>query len=299
MGKRLWPKRSFAAAVAGLACLGMGSTPAEPVLVDRVGVWNLERLGSDAIVFSPEARVERRYLRYRLPLDVRQGPQTWYLVHLHLRLRLKQGSGLIYANALHNGHASARIKFEVREEPGGVEIKRSSTDLLDGSTRSIIRSRVVEVRYRNFLPYDAVRSGDNTLTFQIEQLGSTEIEQIEILPASGLEVSKAGPARLTLRAVAAPRGPVAVGQPFNLRVTLKNVGDRATRYSAIALDYPRDELRVSPPTALSLGPVQPGRSISRRFALRAIRPGRVVIGVFASSSSNRPGVSLSIRAKAR
>lgn len=287
--------RVLATGIGVLACLGLAASPSEPVLVTGVGVWSLQRLGYDATTFANVERMAHADVAYRLPSGARQGPRTWYLVQVHIRLRLSGGDGTIQFSALHNGAASAQIRFTGRETPDGTyEIERGSTDLVDGTVRTVVRSRIVEVRYQNFLPYAAVREGLNTLRFQVERQGSVQLDALTILPSSGLAVSRAGPARISIAAVGRPRT-VRVGKAFTIRVLISNVGERPTRYSRVALEFARDEIRATSSQAAT-GAIPARGSVKKRFVLRALRAGNLVIAVTATSSSNRPAISFVVRA---
>src|SRR5262249_55960689 len=198
----------------------------DPVTIDSFGFWSLSRLGSGGIEFEDVHEKAKASIPYILePDSARQGPGNWYQIDLHTKVVFGAGTGRAYLFASHNSYASALIEYEASTAGDGRRIVRKASSYLDGSSEETLRSNDDELRFRNYLQYKAVQPGLNQLTFAVEVHGSLEVKRVEILPDSGIEYTRLGPARLTL-ALHLPREPLRKGQRAILTVDVRTAGDR-------------------------------------------------------------------------
>ena len=144
-------------------------------------------------------------------------------------------------------------------------------DLVRGLIRRSTARRTIEIRYTNYLQNAGVRPGSNTLAFTLETLGGLGVERVEVLPDSGLEVTRSSPARLVLEPVLSDRK-VRVGEQFEIGFELRNEGDLAARDVVIGIAAPAAGLTVRPPAARRYPRVT--GTVSGEFQIRAKRPGR-------------------------
>lgn len=227
---------------------------------------------------------------FELPPGARQGPDTWYLIKLHLAITfVRPTGGSAYVSALTNGRAAAQIKFT--PAPGG-SIMSSSVSLLAGSVKRTSSARRIELTYRNYLQDRGVRPGRNRLTVLLERTGNLRVSELVILRDSGVQVSRLRPARLKLDPIL-PRGSVRVGDQFRVAFTLRNTGDRPARNVLIAARPSSSNIKVVGQAARRL-PLLDGRA-SGAFRLRATRTGRyrLVLGA-AADNANHPLVEIDV-----
>jgi len=83
-----------------------------PVLIDSFGTWTLDDLGFGEVAVPADQQVARVSVEYQLPSDAAQGPENWYIIHLHTQVEVAADSrdGLAIISVLHNGWASAQIQ---------------------------------------------------------------------------------------------------------------------------------------------------------------------------------------------
>ena len=264
----------------------------EPATIDSFGFWSLARLGSGPIEFEDVRERAKSSIPYILEPDkARQGPGNWYQIGLHARVVFGAGSGRAYLFASHNGYASALIEYEASVSGARQSIVRKATSYIDGSSKMVVRLDEDELRFRNYLQYKAVQSGLNQLTFAVEVHGSLEVKKVEILPDSGIEYTRVGPARLTL-AVRLPREPLSKGRRSVLTVEVRNMGERKAGDATVSLEYARDDLRNLGSATKKLGdlPAKARRRVS--FQVIPLHRGSILIGIQAGGrGGNSPGVS--------
>jgi hypothetical protein len=268
-----------------------------PRTIDSFGFWSLLRLGAGPIEFSDVEKTARLSIRYNIEPDrARQGPGNWYLIRLHARVLFGEGTGHAWVSAGHNGYVSALIEYEAADGRAGRRIVRRAASYIDGSSTTALRSSQDELRFRNVLQYDAVQAGLNQLTFSVRVSG-LEVKRVEILPDSGIEYTRQGPAQLRLT-VRPPSKPLKKGQRAPVTVEVRNVGDRPVRGAVVSLEYAKDDLRVLGSARRKLGTL-PAKS-QRRIAFQMIplRRGEIDIGVFVGGiGANHPGVSKTLNVR--
>jgi hypothetical protein len=264
----------------------------DPATIDSYGFWSLSRLGSDGIELEDVHEKAKTSIPYILEPDrARQGPGNWYLIDLHAKVAFGAGTGRAYLSASHNGYASALIEYEASTVGDGRRIVRKASSYIDGSSKGTLRSNDDELRFRNYLQYKAVQPGLNQLTFAVEVHGSLEVRKVEILPDSGIEYTRLGPARLTL-ALRLPREPLRKGRRAILTVDVRNAGDRKVSDVRVSLEYARDELRNTGPATKQLGDLVAKARHRTSFQVIPRHRGRILIGIqVGGHGGNSPGVS--------
>jgi hypothetical protein len=263
----------------------------EPPSIASFGFWSLTRLGSGPVVFEDVQDGAKASIPYILEPDkARQGPGNWYQIHLHAKVVFGAGTGHAYLFAAHNGYASALIEYETSTSGDRRRIVRKATSYIDGSSKVPLPSNDDELRYRNYLQYSAVQPGLNHVTFSVEERGLA-VTRVEILPDSGIEYTRQGPARLTL-SVRLPRAPLREGQRAILTVEVWNLGGRKVGNARASLEYPRDDLRNVGSATKKLGVLLANARRRTSFAVVPLHRGSILIGVQVSGrGGNSPGVS--------
>lgn len=283
--------------LAGLAGAGLALPPLvgaleagseEPVLIDSYGVWTLERLGYGDLDLPVDAPHTQRSVVFRLPPGAAQGrPRSWYLIHFHLRIRFAREAGdgsfaLVWGAP--NGRPAASAEFEPRFVRGAFRVPWSTVDMRAGTTRGVSDEAEFEVRHVNFLTYDGVRPGVNTLDFVVEQFRGAKIESVTILRDTAIELSPYGPPKLRLR-VKAPRHPV-VRRPFSIRYRLERISRRLPVKVVVGVVEDDYSLRVLEPSFHRYPRVD--RPVTGRFRLRSPRDGGFLVALAAQSPAGGP-----------
>ncbi len=80
------------------------------------------------------------------------------------------------------------------------------------------------VDFSNYIGFMGVRPGLNTLTFKVQEFEGRVVENVVILPDSGIEYSPTSPPSVQLE-IKAPDGPVRIGHTIVVPYKLINSGD--------------------------------------------------------------------------
>lgn len=264
------------------------------VVIRSFGLYDLRRLGSEGFTLRPKSiRPLRasynatRAIPYTLPEGASQGPKNWYVVRLHFKIRFTPGSvGYAAVGASPAGGAAALVEFV----PEGAGMTWSTFSLIDGAVRGVTRSREVELRYMNYMTVHGGTPGRHRLVFWERHSDGMRVESVQIYPDSGIEYSPLGPARLVVSAHG-PGRRVQVGETFDLRVRLKNVGERSAKYATISLEVPTGVESLGR-RRRSFAGIPGKRSVATTFPLRASAIGAFVIGASVTASSNSPATSV-------
>jgi hypothetical protein len=270
-------------------------TPVDgPKLLSGYGEWSLTRLGYAGVKLRGGHGRQRASVLYRLPSGARQGGNTWYLVALHFRIRFEMpADGLAYVSALHNGFASAQIKFRRETTRGEAVTIWNSVSLLTGPTRAATRKKVVTVRYRNYLPFAGVKPGVNVLTFQLEEIGTPGVADVRILADSSIDKRRDGPPLLKISAIPSSTR-LKVGETGSVAVTVENVGGTALGKTGVTIDVPEGAFELMGRSTVSVMRLAPHQRFAHTFRVRALRRGPWELGVFGKSTSNHPAVAVMI-----
>lgn len=278
----------------------MRQSSQRPVTIRRFGFYSLRRLGYADFTLTPKrVRPVRAYynasrsIPYVLPAGSSQGPKNWYLVRFHFRIRFGPGGeGYALVGASPRGGAAVLVKFKPRDD----WIAWSTFGLVQGSLEGKTREREIEITYTNYMTIDGAGPGRHDLVFWEEHSDGMQVESVRVFADSGVEYSPLGPARLKASAYAVPQE-VRVGERFEFRLRLQNVGERPVKYASVFLELPEG--------ILSLGSQQrrlPGirgkREVVAVFPLRAARAGAYVMHASVTSSSNSPAAAARVLARA-
>ena len=179
--------------------------------IDSLGMWSLEKLGYSDLVFPCQEPREEISVEYILPEDAAQGPETWYIFHLHFSIKFSEESkvtgffpyGRTYVGARTNDRPCAMVTFRNKEEDGKIVIdwNTGSENLLGGGSWQRSTSLNIEdVRFASYLctwdPFhktSGVLPSKNVLTFTLEQCDGAKVQSLTIFADSGIEcTSKPG-----------------------------------------------------------------------------------------------------------
>jgi len=268
-----------------------------PPLINKFGLWTLDRLGPGELIIEPGPRsgaissTATRPIRYRLPDAARQGRPGWYLVRLHVRLELRPGSGrgFAFVQAIANGQTCAQLEFDTARPAHGIAY--SDVGLVTGARKRHFDGPRAEVVFMNYLTFAGVRGGLNELTFRLDQRGDVDVSQVSLASDSGIVYSRLAPARLVLSTSDSPIRAVP-GQPIVVPVRMKNVGGRRAS-ATVFVSGPASGLKPAH-AVVQFPKVAGGRTITKAARFTAGRPGTYVVSLVSRTTSNRPIAQLTV-----
>jgi hypothetical protein len=248
------------------------------------------------LVFTASARATQGVdVPFRLPPGARQGPRTWYLVRLHLRVAIapRSGDGRIYVYGYTNGKACAQIRFDTRRTAAGLRVRSSELGLVSGARERTTSSLVHELTFRNFLLLGGVKAGTNVLTIEVAQREGARVESVRVFANSGIERSSYGPASIALEPLLETDEPQA-GKSFRVGFRVRNPSRRAATNGAVRAE-PGPGLTVLSRRTVRFGAVPPRGSVAGSFDLEADEPGRFELRLVAESVSGSPVARLAVQ----
>lgn len=255
--------------------------------ISTFGLHSLADWGEPGFLIRPENRAKvRRSIRFRLGRHAHQGPSAWYLIRLHFRITFPRAlkPGIVLVGASTNGRAAAQIRFESSRRGRRARIRWQTLDYIRGRREHETASRVVDVEYTNYLQYKGVKPGRNTFSVRYEQIGSLVPDEIQVLPDSGIILTRKAPAHVKLKVVEPPSR-VTEGSRFAITYELENTGDRAAQGVVVsAFNHKGAEALIG---RRRVGVLREAARGTLHF--RAISIGRLSVELSVRSSANRPG----------
>lgn len=265
--------------------------------INSFGNWTFDELGYSTIVLTGQENTESNTIKYILPLNATQGTNAWYLIHLNFSIEFNENSadGYAYVSAFTNNRSFALIKFEVKRNNNSLNITWSKRNLL-GIYRNSTSSPKMNVYFTNYLQYQGVSSGINTITFKLEQYGGVIVEKLEILPDSAVEFTPLSPPKLDLE-VKPLKDSVQVGDSFIISFLLKNIGNHSAQNVTVQPIYQKEEFELIGEEFYNTPSL--GNSLEGNFELKAIKSGEheVVIVTKTESGILRPSASVLVPVK--
>jgi hypothetical protein len=191
---------------------------------------SLQHLGAGTVERGPfTANAELFGVDFTLPSGAAQGPTTWYLLRLHVRVVLGKGdAGNAMVSAHTNGRAAAQI--DLRPSAGGLEW--STVSAAEPARKERSATREAELTMTNFLQRTGVQGGRNRLTFHVEVYDGAVVESVRVYGDTCVESTTRSPELIEVSSRYAPT-PARVGEEFTVYVRIRNVGTgRSARYGS-------------------------------------------------------------------
>lgn len=271
------------------AGLGDWAYAAEPTnQIHAVGQTSLSDLGFSTadVVQSPD----RGHVSFAFPPGAQQGPDNWYLLNFHFEVEIAPDSdGVALVSAATNDRSAAQVQFETHP---GQPVKYSSLSLIAGRTESISDSRVVEVRFSNYLQQQGVAPGPAKFSVSLEQIGGAKISRVTLFSDTSFEATRSSPFALSLTPGKAISPTPTTGRPFYVTFTLRVQQGRPVDSVAITATA-SNGLEVVSPARQDIGSV--GDIYQGRFRFIAKGAGEYEVGLHAQSSINRPAATVRVR----
>lgn len=271
------------------AGLGDRAYAAEPTnQIKSAGQTRLSDLGFSTadVVQSPD----RGHVSFAFPPGAEQGPDNWYLLNFHFEVEIGADSdGIALVSAATNDRSAAQVQFETHP---GQSVKYSSLSLIAGRTESTSESRVVDVRFSNYLQQQGVAPGPAQFSVSLEQIGGARISRVTLFSDTSFEATRSSPFSLSLTPAKAINPTPTSGRPFYVTFTLRVQQGRPVDSVAITATA-SNGLEVVSPARQDIGSV--GDIYQGRFQLIAKRAGEYEVGLHAQSSINRPAATVRVR----
>lgn len=139
---------------------------------------------------------------YSLPPPGQQGDNTWYILDIHIHLRLRKTSrygSVSEVGVLTNGRMAAAIDVFSGRINGEPAFWWSSGELFSGPSSGLTLDRDLDVHFKNYLQIQGVRPGKNVFTLTLTHFsGGGAIESAALLPRSRVAEGPLGPPRASL-----------------------------------------------------------------------------------------------------
>jgi len=280
--------RSVFLVAAGAALFGAGGNEEARAQSGRA-VARVADLVGQPLVLKPGQTA--RSLKFRLPPNTEQGPERWYMIHLDYVLRVSRssGPGFVWVSASTNGRTAAQIEYTLRKRRERLQIRESQLDLVNGGRRRLLRGRVAIVEFKNYLQYEGVRGGENTLRVAFKSVGMARVDQLEVLPTSGVFLTRRSPYPVKVHASMTTEQ-VAVGDRFSVELVLSNRTGERIRDVKVRPVYDQRIFKLH------------GRDVHRwsflnrprrvLFCFEALRAGTADLRFLVDSSRNRPSATI-------
>ena len=214
--------------------------------IDRSVVMTLEQLGYTDLTLAGGEDAEAPAVEYLLSDDATQGPETWYIIHLHFLIEFDEaiGGGYCWVTADVNDRAGAMVEFET--------LTVNDSPFIRVGGQSSISTRM-EVRYYNYMGSMGVKPGKNVMTFNLKESQRTKVKSVTIFNDTGIESTTVPPskyceeqklsqeeqAKAKELAFSDPRvQELAEGKEYALRIT------RANGLIQVKGEVPEDEVEV-------------------------------------------------------
>lgn len=214
--------------------------------IDRSVVMTLAKQGYPDLTLAGGEEADAPSVEYLLPEDATQGPDTWYIIHLHFLIEFDEatGGGFCWVSAKVNDRTGASVEFEtltVNDSPFIRVGSQSST-----STR-------MEVHYYNYMGSMGVKPGKNVMTFSLKESKGAKVKSLLVFSDTGIESTIVAPskyyeeqklseeeqAKAKEIAFSDPRvQEIAAGKEYSVRIT------RANGVVRVKGEVPEDEAEV-------------------------------------------------------
>lgn len=160
-------------------------------------VVTLADLGYPELVITSGDEAENPSLQFDLPADATQGPDTWYIVHLHCLIEFDETTG--------GGFGSVRVSTN---DFGGASVHFDSQTVNDSPLISFggkqCTSTRIEVRYSTFSTIMGIKPGTNTMTFGYDAKKKAKINSVTFFGDTGIQSTTVAPSEHAYREIVPP-----------------------------------------------------------------------------------------------
>jgi len=151
---------------------------------ERSVVTTLGQLGYGNLTIAGGEEAETPTIKFALPDDATQGPDTWYLMNFHFLVEFEEDSGSGFCDV--RAKPGASVQFETLRVNDSPYIRINGQDAASTSTR-------IEVRYYNYLSLRSVKPGKNEMSFTYKEYQGAKVKSLLIFNDTGLESTTVSP----------------------------------------------------------------------------------------------------------
>lgn len=153
---------------------------------ERSVLVTLEQLGCDDITLEGGEEVSSQPVSFQLPEGATQGPDIWYLFHLHCLVEFDEDSGGGYG-AVGTSGGGGSVQFET------IRVNDSPFIRIIGGTALSCDSINIEVHYYSYMGLKYVKPGEGELTFELTEYGDIKIKSATFYNDSSIEITTTPP----------------------------------------------------------------------------------------------------------
>lgn len=294
------PLASLVAASAALLPVTAAASSEPPLILARPGFASLQLLRHSPIVLHERsnAMLDTVSVPYRLPASADERPGHWYVLRLHAEVVFRSDTlpGSLNLSVDTNGRTVASINFEVTRKDGRPVITSDALGLVRGLERNTSSRLSREIRFENYLQYQGVRPGRNTITFYGTANAVGMIKYIRIYADTGLELKASGPSSATLTPHISPTTP-RVGDRIRIAFTLTRTSGAGIPRAVVQVCTNTESLQPRSPTKVTLHWGSP-RTVSGEFSFSARKAGTTPVELVADAGGQFPRVETAVRVQA-
>jgi len=276
------------------------AAPSEPVVIDSLGMWTLDRLGYSDQLFSPgDQEVEILPIFYRLPDSASQGPESWYVFHLHAQIEFDLASedgSWAWIEAGDIDTACALLEFNVQKQ--GIEplsdgtlppmlIHHDSVGGIEGEVRSTSPSNVVEVTFSDYFFSAGITPGVNAMGLAVRQGTGAKVKSARVFADSGIEWTTVSPGKAEF-SLDFPEKPINVGDTFDIAYTLTNVGEERLGNVTVAPDLLNSDIEIVGEKTQQFPELAGSEVKEGKFSFTALAPGDQTFYFWVNTGAGRP-----------
>ncbi|MFO8101002.1 MAG: hypothetical protein R6U37_02370 [Dehalococcoidia bacterium] len=199
---------------------------------DRSSVISLDQLGYPELIITSGDEAENPSVQYRLPADATQGPDTWYIVHLHCLIEFDESTG--------GGFGSVKLSTN---DFGGASVHFDTQTINDSPMISFggmqCPSTRIEIHYYKYATLMGIKPGTNIMTFGFNAKKKAKINRVTYYGDTGIESTDVPPSEQAYREVIPERDRVRAeeialsdptvreivdGVAYAIRITWEDIG---------------------------------------------------------------------------
>jgi hypothetical protein len=265
--------------------------------INSYGLYTMEMLGYEDIIFKLPSDFEKQDIFYVLMDNARQGKDDWYLIHIDYEVVIsdESGEGVFLVSALSNGFSSAQIEVTTKlNEYGELIVEYNTVDLINECLEYSSDELKVAGYFTNYIQTNGIHGGKNLLTFQTEAFGDIKVDEVIITKKSGIEFTNISPPHLLLQAECLSKN-IHVGDSIILSFSLTNQGILPAKNVVVsAITY--DNLMLLDNKIYSFDTIEKEENVKGTFTFCAEEEGNSIIYIRASAhgGSNSPVATFDI-----
>lgn len=153
---------------------------------ERSVLVTLEQLGGGDITLEGGEDVSSQPITYQLPEGATQGPDIWYVFHLHFLVEFEEDCGNGFGTVGAKGGGGS-VQFET------IRVNDSPFIRIIGGTALSCDSVNIEIHYYSYMGLRHVKPGEDELSFDLTEYQGAKVKSVTIYNDSGIEITTTPP----------------------------------------------------------------------------------------------------------